>query len=146
MSPSVVGRNAPASAAALMVKSALVMVGAVGAAPLVGMDTSKYQGSTELVLPNAHIPKVSPAMKIVSPLAPVAVLQAAAVAGGGQKPTFAKAEIEAARNTSSSVSLRVTLFLLISSMSKMSRRTQMLVSATLIGLYCLWYTLTNPGQ
>jgi hypothetical protein len=40
---------------------------------------------------------------------PVGVLQAVAVAGGGQKPTFAKAEIEAARNTSSSVSLRVKL-------------------------------------
>src|SRR5678815_4711712 len=110
MSPAVVGRKVPASAPALMeVKSALVMVGAVGVlVPSDGIDTSKYQGSSELTLPNAHIPKVSPATKIVSPLAPVAVLQAAAVAGGGQKPTFAKAEIEAARNTSSSVSLRVT--------------------------------------
>jgi hypothetical protein len=45
---------------------------------------------------------------MVSPSPPVAVLQAVAVAGGGQKPMFAKAEIEAARNTSSRVSFRVT--------------------------------------
>jgi hypothetical protein len=91
------------------VKSVLVIVGAVGVLePSDGTDISRYQGSSEPGAPNLNIPKVSPATAIVSPLAP-GVLHAEAVAGGGQKPTFAKAEIEAARNTSSSVSLRVKL-------------------------------------
>jgi len=98
-----------------------------------GMATSRYQGSPEVTPPNAHIPKVSPATAIVPP---VSALQVAAVAGGGQKPMFAKAEIEAARNTSSIVMLRVTFvsfFLLF--LSKMSRSTQVLARLTAFGLH-----------
>src|SRR5579859_3564897 len=107
------------------VKSELVIVGAPPS--LFGTANSRYQGSPEVAPPNAHIPNVSVATAIVSPSPPVAVLHAAAVAGGGQKPMFAKAEIEAARNTSSSVRLRVTfvsLFLLfLSNEPKLARLT-----------------------
>src|SRR5258708_162555 len=112
MSPGAPALKSPASTPALMVKPGPpVIVGATkgsGSGSVNGTDINRYQGSSEPGAPNLYIPNVSPATAIVSPLAP-GVLQAAAVAGGGQKPTFAKAEIEAARNTSSSVSLRVTL-------------------------------------
>jgi hypothetical protein len=102
------------------------MAGAVGVlVPSDGTDISKYQGSSELAPPNAHIPNVSPATVIVDAPPPLGVLQAVAVAGGGQKPTFAKAEIEAARNTSSRVSFRVKLSSFCFPSQEMSRSTQM---------------------
>src|SRR5213080_2439670 len=95
----------------------------VGSPPtLFGTASRIYQGSEVIDPPppqkpplyNQKLTKEIPSrsttslgIPIVRPSAPVGVVQAEGLPGGGQKPMSAKAEIEAARNTSSNVSLRV---------------------------------------
>jgi|SRR2546422_4131602 len=115
MSPLVVCPNAPASAVdPTWVKLALVIVGAVAVpGESSGTDKSRYQGVLASGAPALHIPNDVVPTSIVLPPRPVAVVQAAAVAGGGQKPTFGsmvspKAETDRAKSkTTSRVANRV---------------------------------------
>src|SRR2546428_12500268 len=109
MSPLVVCPNAPASAVdPIWVKLALVIVGAVAVlGKSSGTDKSRYQGVFASGAPALHIPNDVVPTPIVSPPRPVAVVQAAAVAGGGQKPTVGsmvspKAETDRAKSKTTS--------------------------------------------
>ena len=117
MEPVVAGRNVPASVVKENSKPPSPIN--VGAPPTsFGTASSRYQGSDvsdpppsknqKPIKEKPSKPSVCAGTAIVCPSAPVAVPQAVGSAGGGQKPMLAKAEIEAARNTSSNVSLRVT--------------------------------------
>src|SRR5439155_3535219 len=115
MEPVVVGRNVPTSAKASIPNAPGI---SPGAPPIsFGTASSRYQvpGVRDPLPPLLYKSKLnkvissrygaSSGIAIVCPSAPVGVLQ---LPKNGQKPISPKAEIEAARNTSSNAILRVT--------------------------------------